>query len=152
MEVNGKIIKWFKDNIPDISFIYSFVKRNKKEISNRLCQNIKRRRTQVSGETLSEYFEHLQNELTGVLLENIINYDETNLSDDPGRKKVFVKRDMKYLERVMNKSKTVTSIMYIATAAGKLLVPDVVYKSKHFYDTWTENGSQGTRYNRTISG
>lgn len=152
LEDIGKVVKKFKNNIPGIDFVYSFVKRHKRAISNRMCQNIKRSRAKICRETLSEYFDHLEKELTGIPLENIVNYDQTNLSDDPGRKKILAKRGMKYPERVMNQSKSATSIMYAATASGKLLVPYVVYKAKHLYDSWTENGPRGTRYNRTLSG
>ena len=37
------------------------------------------------------YFNNLQKTLENIPPQNIINYDETNLSDDPGRKKVAVK-------------------------------------------------------------
>lgn len=42
--------------------------------------------------------------------------------------------------------------MIAATADGTLLPPYVVYKAQNLYNTWTENGSQGARYNRTQSG
>ncbi len=90
--------------------------------------------------------------MEGVPNENIINYDETNLSDDPGRKKVFTKRGLKYPERVMNSSKSATSIMYAASASGAVLPVYVVYKAKHLYNTWTRNGPDNVRYNRTESG
>lgn len=83
---------------------------------------------------------------------NIINYDETNVSDDPGKKKIIAKRRMKYPKRVMNSSKSTTSIIFAASVAGCLLPPYVVYKLKQLYDTWTENGpATNTCYNRTDS-
>lgn len=84
--------------------------------------------------------------------ENIWNFDETNLSDDPGQKKVICKRGMKYCERIMNFSKSAISLMLSANAAGEILLPYVVYKAEHLWSTWTENGPPGTRYNRTKSG
>lgn len=56
-----------------------------------MYQNIKLSRAVICRETLSEYFNHLEKELTCIPLENIVNYDETNLSDDPGRKKILSK-------------------------------------------------------------
>ncbi|KAH9643384.1 hypothetical protein HF086_015498, partial [Spodoptera exigua] len=75
---------------------------------------------------------------------NIINHDETNLTDDPGRKKVIVRRRCKYPERVLNHSKGSVSIMMAGTAEGDLLPPYVVYKSTHLYDSWVKNGPAGT--------
>ncbi|CAG5040667.1 unnamed protein product [Parnassius apollo] len=42
--------------------------------------------------------------------------------------------------------------MIAASATGELLPPYVVYKAQNLYDTWTENGPPGTRYNRSASG
>lgn len=117
-----------------------------------MCQNIKRSRAAVTPDEINKYFDNLTKCLEGVDPSHIINYDETNLSDDPGRKKIVCKRGTKYPERVMNQTKTSTSVMFAATANGQLLPPYVIYKSLHLYDTWTEGGPSGTRYNRTPSG
>lgn len=55
-----------------------------------------------------------------MLIENTVNYIETNLSDDPGRKKIIIKRGCTYPERVMNSSRSLTSIMMAANAVGEL--------------------------------
>lgn len=65
---------------------------------------------------------------------------------------VITKRKAKYVDRVLNSSKTWTSIMMACSSEGKLLPPYVVYKAKHIYNTWVAGGPSGTRYNRTISG
>lgn len=148
----GKTVPKFKNNKPGIDFAYSFTKRHKERLSERMCQNIKRARAKVTPAFINAYFDNLHNELEGVLACNIVNYDETNLSDDPGRRKVIAKRGLKYVERVMNYSKSATSIMYAASADGVVLLLYVVYRSKHMYDTWTVGGPQHVRYNRTDSG
>lgn len=148
----GKNVKKFKNNIPGRDWAYSFLRRHKKEISERFCQNIKRSRASVSRNVITEYFEHLENELKDVPPQNIINYDETNLRDDPGKRKVIVRRGCKYPERIMNSSKSSTSIMFSAAGDGTILPPYVVYKAVHLYDSWTQNGPKYTRYNRTKSG
>lgn len=94
----------------------------------------------------------LEIELKDVPPENIVNYDETNLRDDPGRKKVIVKRGCKYPERIMNSSKSSTSLMFSAARDGTMLPVYVVYKAVNLYDSWTEGGPKFTRYNRTKSG
>jgi hypothetical protein len=85
-------------------------------------------------------------------LENIWNYDETNLTDDPGNKKVLCKRGFKYPERILNSSKTSTLLMYCGSTAGELLPPFVVYKAKSVWSTWTQGSPRGTRYDATPSG
>ncbi|XP_028167146.1 uncharacterized protein LOC114357630 [Ostrinia furnacalis] len=142
----------FKNNLPGRDFVYNFLKRHKNDISLRLCQNIKRSRAAVSPSTINTYFSELQNSIENVPLNNILNYDETNLSDDPGRHKVLTRRGCKYPERVLNHSKASISLMMAGTAAGELLPPYVVYKSTNIYDSWMKNGPKDARYNRTSSG
>lgn len=79
----------FKDNLPGYEWSKSLLKRNNQLISERMVQNIKRARAKVSPESVNEYFNHLEETLTNIPPENIVNYDETNLSDNPGQKNVF---------------------------------------------------------------
>ncbi|XP_012551329.2 uncharacterized protein LOC101746451 [Bombyx mori] len=109
-------------------------------------------RAAVSPKIIEDYFIQLQNSTVGVPLGNIVNYDESNLADDPGKKKVLAKRGVKYPERVMNHTKSSTSLMLAASADGRLLPCYVVYKAAHLYNTWTTNGPPNCRYNRTSSG
>jgi hypothetical protein len=57
-----------------------------------------------------------------------------------GKKKIITRRGCKHPERVMNTSKSATSIMFAATGDGKLLPPYVVYKSQNLYSSWTVGG------------
>ena len=146
-----KILK-FKNNLPGREWMVSFLNRNKKDLAQRMCQNIKRGRASVSPAIINEYFDNLQESLAEVPPAIIINYDETNLADDPGRKKIITKRGIKYPERIMNQSKSAISIMYAGCADGTLLPAYVVYKALNLYDTWTIGGPPKTRYNRSKSG
>ena len=83
---------------------------------------------------------------------NLFNYDETNLSDNPGVKKCIFKRGPKYAERIKNNTKASISIMYCGSATGDLLPCYVVHKLEHLWSTWTEGAPPGTRFNRTRSG
>lgn len=148
----GITIRKFKNNLPGYDWARSFLTRHKQEVTQRFSQNIKVSRASVTPETIRCYFKELETTLKDVPPENIINYDETNLSDDPGRKKIIVRRACKYPERIMNATKASTSIMFACTASGTLLPAYVVYKSRHLYDLWTEGGPPQTRYNRTDSG
>lgn len=148
----GKTIAQFKNNYPSKEWAISFVKRNKGELSLRNCQNIKRTRAAVSSEIVKEFFTNLKITVEGVPGTNIYNYDETNLSDNPGIKKCIFKRGVKYPERVKDFAKSATSIMICGNAMGHMLPAYVVYKSENLWTTWMEDGPSGTQYSRTKSG
>lgn len=101
---------------------------------------------------MTEYIENLRQTLVDVEPYGIFNYDESDLTDYPVQKKVLTKRGLKYPERICNSSKSSISLMIAGNAAGDLLPAYVVYKSKHLWDTWTENGRPGARYANTQSG
>lgn len=151
LDREGRTVGQFKDNLPAKDWLKSFLKRNP-TLTQRFASNIKRSRAEVNEETLTKYFDHLKNEIKDVPANFIWNYDETNLSDDPGRKRILTKRGTKYPERVLNFSKSATSIMFCGNAAGEMLPPYVVYKSDKLWSTWVENGPNGARYNRSKSG
>ncbi|KAF0730482.1 DDE-1 domain-containing protein [Aphis craccivora] len=102
LDTKGTNIKKFKYNMRGIDFAMCFLRRHRDTLSQRLCQNIKKSRTQVSRKDLNEYFNNLEHSLNNIPPSNILNYDETNLSDDQERIKVISKRGCKYPERVMN--------------------------------------------------
>lgn len=83
---------------------------------------------------------------------NIVNYDETNLSDDPGRKKCIFQRVTKYPERTVHSSRSLTSKTFAGTASGWLLPPYVVYKAEILWDTWTFRKPQENVVNLVKSG
>lgn len=152
LDREGRTVKKFKDNLPGRDFVYSFLSRHKADLSLRLCQNIKRARASITPETINDYFDRLERELVDIPSSHIINYDETNLSDDPGRSKIITRRGCKYPERIMNSSKSSVSVMFSATGCGQMLPPYVVYKATNMYDSWREGGPDGCRFNRTKSG
>ncbi|XP_022187493.2 uncharacterized protein LOC111046286 [Nilaparvata lugens] len=121
-------------------------------LSERMSQNIKRVRAGVSRDTISNYFVELEKSLEGIPSSNIINYDETNFTDDPGNVKVIVKRGSKHTERILDTSKTSISVMFAGAGDGTMLPPYVIYKAKHLYPTWVENGPDGVCFNRNTSG
>lgn len=82
----------------------------------------------------------------------MLNYDETNLSDNPRSQKCLFRRGTKYTERVMNSTKTAISVMFATTASGQALPPYVVYKADRIYDQWCIGRPPKTRFNRSKSG
>ncbi|KAJ8952542.1 hypothetical protein NQ314_007511 [Rhamnusium bicolor] len=141
----------FKTNLPGIDWAISFLCRHKHDLLTRLGENIKRSRAEVDANVLKKIFWKLRS-IEGVSPDLMINYDETNLTDDPGRLKCIVRRGFKIPERVLDTSKSSTSVMFSGTASEKLLSCYVVYKAEHLYDTWQQGGPRGTRYNRSKSG
>lgn len=152
LEKLGRTETRFKNNLPGTDFVSGFLKRHK-ELSKRFSTNVKRARMIVDAQTLSAYMEHLQKSLEDIPPSHIYNYDETNLQDDPGRKRIICRRNAKYVERFCNHSKSATSVMFCGNATGThFLPPYVVYKSECLWDTWKVGGPANTRYNRTKSG
>lgn len=150
----GKIVRQFKDNLPGRDWAKSFLARLP-TLTKRFASNIKRARAAVTEEKVTEYITNLEHVLTEdgpVPPTNIYNYDETNMTDDPGRKKIICRRGCKYPERVMNSTKSSTTVMFCANAAGESLPPYIIYKAEHLWNTWTEGGPVGARYNRTRHG
>lgn len=146
----GRVIHQFRDNLPSRYWYIRFRKRHNSETVQRMCQNIKRSKATLTPEAMQTYFDKLKVSLTledGSMVppEQIFNYDETNLSDDPGKKLCLFKRGVKYPERVRDFSKSSTSLMFCGSATGKMLPPYVVYKSVHLYETWMQGGPPHTR-------
>jgi hypothetical protein len=94
----------FKENLPTRKFVVTFLNRHK-ELTLRKANPIKRSRAMVSRENVAEFFENFKKTAEGVPPENLFNYDETNLRDDPGVKKCVFKKGTKYCETVQNSSK-----------------------------------------------
>lgn len=155
LERTNRRVQMFANNTPSRDWVRNFISRQK-DLSQRMCQNIKVARAAVTPEVVTEYFEHLRVALdidgNAVPPENLFNYDETNLSDDPGSKVCVFKRGVKYPERVINSSKGNISIMFCGSACGNVLPVYVVYKGEHLWSTWLEGGPVKTSYNRSKSG
>lgn len=84
----GQTERRFKRNMPGVDLVRSFLKRHQGELTVRLAENMKRTRAAVSSETIKEYYDNLEVIMEGVPPKNVVNYDETNMTDDPGRVKV----------------------------------------------------------------
>ncbi|XP_046389416.1 uncharacterized protein LOC124158264 [Ischnura elegans] len=151
LDRKGTTVAVFNENLPGEDWVRGFLKRHE-NLAFRFSENIKRARASVGKIEINSYFDSLEKSLEGVSPHNIVNYDETNFVDDPGRVKVIVKRGTKHPERITDTSKSGVSVMMAGTASGDLLPPYVLYKAKHLYPGWTEGGIDGSRYNRNDSG
>lgn len=142
----------FNNKTPSDWWVRNFLERHKEKLTLRSTQNITKARAEKTLDEFKEYFKYLELSLQNIPPSNILNYDETNVSDDPGSTKCIFRRGVKYPERILNHSKGCISIMFAATADGVLLPPYVVYKSECLWDAWCKDGPVDARYNRTKSG
>lgn len=132
MEIKTDVLK---GKLPGRDFEYSFLNHHRDILRLRLVPNYSRKRASVSAEVLNQYFDHLENTLIDVPDENMINFDETNLSDDPGKKKCVFRRGAKYRYQIKDFSKSNISLMIAGTATGELLPPFICYKAKGIFNT-----------------
>ena len=147
----GRTISMFKNNLPGDEWCRSFLLRHT-ELSTRKCSNVKRSRGEVSREHINEFFTEFGEVLEGVEPGNLINYDESNICDDPGAATVITKKGVKRVSRILDATKQSTSFMMTAAADGTTLPLYVVYKATNLYDSWCKGGPPNCHYNRTKSG
>lgn len=56
---------------------------------------------------------------------------------------MLYRRGVKYPEKIVNHTKSCTTIMMCGSADGTVHPPYVVYKSEHLYNTWKQGGMNG---------
>lgn len=142
----------FNDQPPAKGWVDNFLTRHAADLSIRSTQNIKTARAEKGVEEFITYFANLEKTLQDVPASNILNFDETNLSDNPGSCKCILRRGTKYPERVINSTKGAISLMFSGTADGVSLPVYVVYKAENVYSEWVLGGPRGSRFNHTRSG
>lgn len=107
----------FKNNTPGPKWIRNFINRNK--LSRRKAGNIPRSRASISVEDVEQFFDNYKQSLVkifgfieAVKSEQLRNYDETNLQNDPGREDILVPRGHGWVERVQDHSKSAALIVF----------------------------------------
>ena len=73
----------FENNFPGPDFADGFIKRHP-GLTVRTANLIKRGRAAVSHDDINSFFSNFRESSAGVPSGNFMNYDETNLRDDPG--------------------------------------------------------------------
>lgn len=142
----------FNKKMPGEKWVNNFLSRHSEKLTVRSTQNISTSRAQKGEDEMLNYFKNLRDTLKDIPPANILNYDETNCSDDPGSSKAIFRRGVKYPERIINSTKGCVSLMFSGTADGKCLPPYVVYRADNLYNEWILNGPTDARYNCTRSG
>lgn len=101
---------------------------------------------------MNKFFEELRDSLQGVSPEIIVNFDETNISDDPGKTKIVVCKVTKYPEKIIDISKS--AYQPCLPALHRVFYYHslrYVYKAEDLYDSWKESRPVHCRYNRSSS-
>lgn len=98
LDKQGKVVPVFKENTSDPDFLDSFIARN--NLSIRIASNIKQSRSSVNRNDILNFFNNAKLALQEVKSTNLYNYDEANVTDNPGSRKVVVPRNTKRVERV----------------------------------------------------
>ena len=150
LDNRGVVHSIFKENVPGINWLQGFMKRYQLVI--RFADNVKAARFEITPEAVHDFFNHLEKTLEGVPPANVYNFDETNFTDDPSRKKCVVRRGLRRIERKSIHSKQAFSVMFCGSATGLHLPPMVVYKALNVYTSWTEGGPMNTAYASSKSG
>ena len=151
LKKKGVVEPRFEDNWPGKDWLRSFMTRNR--LTKRICDNVKASRAEVSRATGTEFFSNLGTVMVdGVSPDCIFNYDETNMTDDPGSSTLIVRRGLRTVEWKIDHSKSSISVMFSGSADGTFLPPFIVYKAKNLYWGWTLNGPAGASYDVTPSG
>lgn len=101
----------FYENIRVEDWKQGGLSRNDLRLAVRMAENNKRCRAAVSLQVVNEYIDNLETLLLNIKPGSVINYDQTNFADYPGRKHVVDKRGPKHPEFVFNSCKASTSIM-----------------------------------------
>ena len=78
----------FKNNLPGNDWKAAFKKRHK--LTTRFTQNVKPTRAQAGPEAIKSFYERLEKVLEGMEADNIYNYDDTIITDDPGNKSCII--------------------------------------------------------------
>ena len=141
----------FNDNLPSIDYVNGFLKRHQ-ELSVRSANLIKRSRGKLSPDMVNEFFDLFEVTAADIDPTHVFNYDETNLTNNPGAQKAVFKSGQKYTEKIQDATKSSVSVMFCASASGYLLPPYIVYQGKNLYDDWCVGGVKDSVYASTFSG
>jgi len=140
----------FKDNKPGPDWLAGF--KNRHNMTSRVAQNIKVSRAEINPDTITNFFNNLGQSIKDIPDTNIFNFDETNVKDEPESKRVICSRGLRRVERKIQSSKSMTSVMFCGSAAGVYLPPMVIYKAGSMHAEWKRGGPEGACYNVTESG
>ena len=96
LNIEGRIVREFYNNFPGREWALRFLKCHNAALTQQMSKNIKNCRALVSSSEITKFFYNLKitlkyGEEIQVPSSNVFNYDETNLSDNPGSKRCIFK-------------------------------------------------------------
>ena len=89
--------------MPGNDWLPSFAKRH--NLTRVTADNAKVARAEVNHELINHYFDNLKELIKDIPPENIFNYDETNITNNPGAKLVITQWGKNRIEKKMQHSK-----------------------------------------------
>lgn len=119
--MHGRSAKCFRNNFPEHDWVKLFLKRHP-QLSTRFA-NVKTACATTDKKVIIKYIDNLSTLAKDVPPDNIYNYDETSMSNDPDQSKIICRRGCKYPERIINSTKSNMSVMFCGNAAGSSLPP-----------------------------
>ena len=120
--------KRFPNNLQGVDWAQSFLDRHSQTLPVLLSEKLKGPVQKLVKQLLGT-IHSIKPFLENLPPNNIINNDQTNMSDDPGKQQIIVKRGNKHAEKMIDSSKTSISIMMATTGDGTLLPPYVLFNS-----------------------
>ena len=70
---------------------------------------------------MNSFFDNFEKHAPNVPPQNVFNFDETNLTDNPKRKRVFVAQGTRRVKNVTDNSKASVSLMWCGSATGEMI-------------------------------
>ena len=144
LDSRGLKVPRFSQNRPGRDWAAGFLKRHDDVLKKRTAVPIIPRKGCMDADDLKLFFNRLKPQLTDPDLkpEWILNFDETNLVNNPGSTVAIVRRSEKKAFRLVKNSKEGYSVMFAGTASGRMLPPYIVFQSSAKTPTvqpkWTE--------------
>ncbi|CAF3119370.1 unnamed protein product [Rotaria sp. Silwood2] len=141
----------FPSGTPTYDWLYSFLNRHHNLILKK-SYPLEKKRAALTCEQVNNWFQLLNKILQENNLSNnpaqIFNCDESGLSDSISYSKVIVHRHTPNAYRIQGGTggKSYISAMFCDSAAGVLLPPFVIYKSKRMLDEWCIGGPADAGY------
>jgi len=150
LDKQGIVDGRFKNNYPSKDWLKSFVSRH--SVTFRRADNVKPARAEVDADMVNNFFDELEQTIAGVPAANVYNYDETNVSDNPGTKTVVTHKRSKKSPAQNPTLKNMHQSDVLWECCRTILARTVVYKSQNCYNEWTIGDPNGTLYDNTLSG
>jgi hypothetical protein len=141
----------FINNMPGPDFTKGFMKRHA-QLTVRMANLIKRSRAALSHQDVNEFFDRFEQSIGDIPPQNLWNYDETNMRDNPGAQKAIFQKGVKYAEQVRDHTKSSISLMYCYNGVGDSVPPLFLYKGQNVYPSWCIGGPKGALFTSSPSG